>query len=271
MPLMYRDERTASGVLDAPDRGLGLSTASGRLESEIDRAAASDAPVLITGESGLGKVDVARLIHQRSSRASAPFLTLNCAGLPDGLLSSAVFGHMAGSFAGAYSDKPGLLELAHGGSLFLNEVAGTSAGMQDELLRFLDSGDLKRVGAARPHGHGNVRIITGASGDLDHQVRAGTFRRDLCSRLNQIQVTVPPLRERTEDIPRLVHQLLDGYSLMLDAPRLGVSDQAMSALVQSPWRGNVSELQGVLERLVLAAAGPAIELNHLPVEFRSPA
>jgi len=268
---MHRDERTASGVLEAPERALGLSAASRRLKSEIDRAAASDGPVLITGESGLGKVDVARLIHQRSSRASAPFLTLNCAGLPDGLLSSAVFGHIAGSFAGAYSDKPGLLELAHGGSLFLNEIAGTSAGMQDELLRFLDSGDLKRVGAARPHGHGHVRIFTGTSGDLDHQVRAGTFRGDLCSRLKGIHVTVPPLRERTEDIPRLVQQLLDSYSVMLDTPRLGVSDQTMSALVQAPWRGNVSELQGVLERLVLVASGPTIELSHLPLEFRSPA
>src|SRR5579862_1315779 len=168
---------------------------------EIDCAAKSDAKVLITGETGAGKEVVARLIHERSNRSRAPIMTVNCAGLPDSLLESELFGHVRGSFTGAYRDKPGLLELAPGGTVFLDEVGEMSVRMQASMLRFLDTGEIQRIGANRPHARADVRLITATNRDLLSQIAAGSFREDLYFRLNVIRLCLPPLRERTEDVP----------------------------------------------------------------------
>ena len=160
-------------------RLIGRSDAIRTLETDLECAARSDAKVLITGETGVGKEVVARLIHQRSARASAPLVTLNCAGLPDSLLESELFGHVRGSFTGAYRDKPGLLEMAPNGTVFLDEVGEMSTRMQVVLLRFLESGEIQRIGADRSHARVNVRLITATNRDLQAQIAAGGFREDL--------------------------------------------------------------------------------------------
>src|SRR5713226_7296316 len=170
------------------------SEAMQSIEVDIECAARTDAKVLITGETGVGKEVVARLIHQRSGRSAAASVTLNCAGLPDSLLESELFGHVRGSFTGAYRDKPGLLEMAPNGTVFLDEVGEMSPRMQVVLLRFLETGEIQRVGADRSHTRVNVRLITATNRDLHTQIAAGSFREDLYFRLNVIRLCIPPLR-----------------------------------------------------------------------------
>src|SRR6186713_526505 len=189
-------------------RLIGRSPAILALEQEIDSASRSDAKVLITGETGVGKEVVSRLIHHRSSRAAAGLVTLNCAGLPDSLLESELFGHVRGSFTGAYRDKPGLLEMAPNGTVFLDEVGEMSTRMQVVLLRFLESGEIQRVGADRSHTRVNVRMITATNRNLEAEVTNGTFREDLFFRLNVVRLAIPALRERGDDIPALVNYYL---------------------------------------------------------------
>ena len=193
-------------------RLIGRSPAIVALEQEIDSASRSDAKVLITGETGVGKEVVSRLIHHRSSRAAAGLVTLNCAGLPDSLLESELFGHVRGSFTGAYRDKPGLLEMAPNGTVFLDEVGEMSTRMQVVLLRFLESGEIQRVGADRSHARVNVRLITATNRDLQAQINCGAFREDLYFRLNVIRFAIPPLRERVDDVPLLVDHYVTAFS-----------------------------------------------------------
>src|SRR2546425_7742925 len=235
---------------------VGRSEGIRAIATDIECAARSDAKVLITGETGVGKEVVARLIHQRSARMSAPLVTLNCAGLPDSLLESELFGHVRGSFTGAYRDKPGLLEMAPNGTLFLDEVGEMSPRMQVVLLRFLESGEIQRVGADRAHARVNVRLVTATNRDLEAQIAAGNFREDLFFRLNVIRLSIPPLRERAEDIPLLVNYFLHSYRQVHQTPASEVSPEAMEALVAHPWPGNVPELKNVVERIVLKATGP---------------
>src|SRR5688572_14959753 len=198
---------------------IGQSEAIRILQADIECAARSDAKVLITGETGVGKEVVARHIHQRSGRVSGPLLTLNCAGLPDSLLESELFGHTRGSFTGAYRDKPGLLEMAPNGTVFLDEVGEMSPRMQAVLLRFLETGEIQRIGADRSHTRVNVRMITATNRELRTQIEAGAFREDLYFRLNVIRLCIPPLRERTEDIVLLVDHFMDFYSQQHRTPR----------------------------------------------------
>jgi two-component system, NtrC family, response regulator HydG len=249
-------------------RLVGNSEAIRLVEAEADTAARSDAKVLVTGETGVGKEVVARLIHHRSARASAPLVTLNCAGLPDSLLESELFGHVRGSFTGAYRDKPGLLEMAPNGTLFLDEVGEMSTRMQVVLLRFLESGEIQRVGADRSHARVNVRLVTATNRDLEAQVAAGTFREDLYFRLNVIRMRIPPLRDRIEDIPLLARYFLHGYRQQHRAPAVEISTEAMDALLTYRWPGNVRELKNVVERIVLKATGPNVGLSDLPAEVR---
>ena len=188
-------------------RLIGRSEAIRLIEADVECAARSDAKVLITGETGVGKEVVARLIHHRSTRTSTSLVTVNCAGLPDSLLESELFGHARGSFTGAYRDKPGLLEMAPNGTVFLDEVGEMSPRMQAVLLRFLESGEIQRLGADRPHTRVNVRLITATNRDLQSQIIAGAFREDLYFRLNVIRLCIPPLRDRVDDIPLLVESL----------------------------------------------------------------
>jgi len=248
-------------------RLIGRSEAIRSLEAELDAAARSDAKVLITGETGVGKEVVARLIHQRSQRSTASLVTLNCAGLPDSLLESELFGHARGSFTGAYRDKPGLVELASNGTLFLDEVGETSMRMQVVLLRFLETGEIQRIGADRVHTRVNVRLITATNRDLESQIVAGTFREDLFFRLNVVRLSIPPLRERLEDIPLLINYYLNFYCQLHKVPTAEVAADAMDALVAYRWPGNVRELKNVVERVVLRTNGQTVEHADLPSDI----
>jgi transcriptional regulator with GAF, ATPase, and Fis domain len=237
------------------------------VESEIDCAARSDAKILITGETGVGKEVAARLIHQRSQRASAPLVTLNCAGLPDSLLESELFGHVRGSFTGAYRDKPGLLETAPNGTVFLDEVGEMSMRMQVVLLRFLESGEIQRIGADRAHTRVNVRLVTATNRDLAASIAAGSFREDLYFRLNVIRLIIPPLRDRAEDIPLLVQYFLGTFGQVHKVGSAEVTAEAMEILTAYRWPGNIRELKNVVERMVLKAGSQPVRPRDLPPEL----
>jgi transcriptional regulator with GAF, ATPase, and Fis domain len=246
---------------------IGRSEIIQELHTEIACAAPSDAKILITGETGVGKELVARLIHKQSARANAPMVTLNCAGLPDSLLESELFGHVRGSFTGAYRDKPGLLEAARNGTVFLDEVGEMSPRMQVVLLRFLESGEIQRVGADRSHSRVDVRLITATNRDLEKEVTGGGFREDLYFRLNVIRLVIPSLRERTEDIPLLIDHFLYAFATLhrVAAPRLAPA--ALDALVAHRWPGNIRQLKNVIERIVLKSAGRLVEPSDLPADI----
>jgi len=248
-------------------RLIGQSDGIQLLRADIDCAARSDAKVLITGETGVGKEVVSRLIHHRSARASAPLVTLNCAGLPDSLLQSELFGHVRGSFTGAYRDKPGLLEMAPNGTVFLDEVGEMSTRMQVVLLRFLETGEIQRIGSNRSHTRVNVRLVTATNRDLQGHIASGAFREDLYFRLNVIRLCIPPLRERREDIPLLFDHFLDLYGRQHNMPRPEISSPAMDVLMAHRWPGNIRELKNVIERLVLKGTGQPIRPADLPADL----
>jgi transcriptional regulator with GAF, ATPase, and Fis domain len=252
-------------------RLVGRSEAIRTIEADIECAARSDAKVLVTGETGVGKEVIARLIHQKSQRASGPLVTVNCAGLPDSLLESELFGHVRGSFTGAYRDKPGLLEMAPNGTVFLDEVGEMSTRMQVVLLRFLESGEIQRIGADRAHTRVNVRLITATNRDLQSHIATGAFREDLYFRLNVIRLSVPPLRERIDDIPLLVDHFLTSYCQQHGVALPDVSPAAMEALLSHRWPGNIRELKNVVERVVLKITGPVVLPSHLPSDIVRPA
>jgi transcriptional regulator with GAF, ATPase, and Fis domain len=237
------------------------------LEGEVDLAARSDAKVLITGETGVGKEVVARLIHQRSPRQNAGMVALNCAGLPDSLLESELFGHTRGSFTGAYRDKPGLLEMAPNGTVFLDEVGEMTTRMQVVLLRFLETGEIQRVGADRSQTRVNVRLITATNRDLQAEILNGNFREDLYFRLNVVRLAIPPLRERVDDIPALVDYYLTWYCQQHRIAPPMVSSEALDALMAYRWPGNIRELRNVVERIVLKTGGQTVRYADLPPEL----
>jgi transcriptional regulator with PAS, ATPase and Fis domain len=247
---------------------VGRSPAIIGLQQEVDRVARSDAKVLITGESGVGKEIVAKSIHSRGPRAANIFAPVNCAGLPETLLESELFGHVRGSFTGAYRDKPGKLETAHMGTIFLDEVGEMTLRMQGLLLRFLETGEVQKVGAEGSGRHLDVRVIAATNRDLRDMIKLGTFREDLFYRLNVIYIVVPPLRERREDIPLLVAQFLAQFAAQNRSSITTVSPDAMKALTEYSWPGNVRELENVMERLVVTIPGPTIEVDHLSSEIR---
>jgi two-component system, NtrC family, response regulator AtoC len=248
---------------------IGESAAMVGLQQEVDRIARSDAKVLITGESGVGKEIVARSIHTRGPRASNVFAPVNCAGLPETLLESELFGHVKGSFTGAYRDKPGKLETAHNGSIFLDEIGEMTLRMQGLLLRFLETGELQKVGADGGGHHVNVRVIAATNRNLREMINQGTFREDLFYRLNVIHLIVPPLRDRREDIPSLVNHFRERYATLNRSPIATVSPGAMKAMVEYSWPGNVRELENVIERLIVTVQGSVIDVDHLPSEIRA--
>jgi transcriptional regulator with GAF, ATPase, and Fis domain len=248
-------------------RLIGRSDAIRAIEADVECAARSDAKVLITGETGVGKEVVARLIHDRSARSSAPLVAVNCAGLPDSLLESELFGHGRGSFTGAYRDKPGLLEMAPNGTVFLDEVGEMSMRMQVVLLRFLETGEIQRLGADRSHTRVNVRLITATNRDLLGHITQGNFREDLYFRLNVIRIMIPPLRDRAEDIPLLVDHFLHAYGRQHQMATPEMTPGAMEKLVAHRWPGNIRELKNVIERIVLRSDGNAIRPSDLPQEI----
>ena len=245
---------------------LGETEAVRSLHEEITYASRCDAKVLVTGESGVGKEVVARLIHANSARRRAPLVTVNCAALTDTLLETELFGHVRGSFTGAYRDRQGALELAHRGTVFMDEVGETSPRMQGLLLRFLEAGEIQRVGSDAVQSRVDVRVIAATNRHLVDSVAAKTFREDLYYRLNVIHIRVPSLRERREDIPAFLDFFLDQFSRQYIVNKPMLSPPALALLTEYAWPGNVRELKNIVERLVVRATDTPIELRDLPLE-----
>src|SRR5712692_6832464 len=246
---------------------LGNSVAFRRVIELARRVAPTDASVLVTGESGVGKELIAQFIHQHSRRSSRPFVAVNCAALPEPLLESEMFGHRKGAFTGAIRDKPGLLETASGGTLLLDELVEMSKPIQAKLLRVIQDGIVRRVGSETTDAVVNVRFIAATNGDPEAAVRAGALREDLYYRLRVVPIHVPPLRERPEDIPLLAEYFLSTYWVRhrsKGAPFPKLTEQALRALCASPWRGNVRELQNAIEHVaVITEPGAAIGADDL--------
>jgi transcriptional regulator with PAS, ATPase and Fis domain len=247
---------------------VGISKSILQVEEEVSYAAGSHAKVLITGESGVGKEIVARMLHERSSRSQARLVVINCAGVPDSLLESELFGHVRGSFTGAHADRQGLLEYGHGGTVFLDEVGEMSPRMQAMLLRFLETGEIQRVGSDRRLPQVDVRVITATHRRLIENVADRTFREDLYYRLNVVHIEVPPLRERREDVSLLLHHFLTIFSDLHKRPLPMVTPEALGCLTAYDWPGNVRELRNVSERIALQCRTGTITMDLLPVEIR---
>jgi DNA-binding NtrC family response regulator len=247
---------------------LGESAAIVSLRREIEAAARTDAKVLVLGETGAGKEVVARLIHDMSSRAARSFVAVNCSGIPETLLESELFGHTRGSFTGAYRDKPGLVRQADRGTLFLDELGEMSLRMQAVLLRFAETGEIQTIGVDGVTGRSDVRLITATNRNLRERIDAGLFREDLYFRLNIIQIHVPPLRERAEDVLLLLQHYLRRASEThrLHCPEL--TPDAEQLLVAYAWPGNVRELKNLTERLVVREWDRPITAEDLPIEIR---
>src|SRR5213083_218195 len=248
---------------------LGTSAPFRRVIELARRVAPTDASVFITGESGSGKELVAQFIHQHSRRSSRPFVAINCAALPEGLLESEMFGHRKGAFTGAVRDKPGLLEMANGGTLFLDELIEMSKPIQAKLLRAIQDGVVRRVGSERTDAVVNVRFIACTNCNPEEALRSGQLREDLYYRLRVVPIQVPPLRSRPDDIPLLATHFLAYYwrrHRESDAPLPKLSETAVRELRSRPWKGNVRELQNVIEHLVvLLRPGADVQPEDIPV------
>jgi len=248
---------------------VGISRPMQEIFDTIRQAATADFPVLIGGESGTGKELVANAIHNESRRQGGPFVPVSCGALPETILESELFGHVRGAFTGAIRDKKGRFELAHGGTLFLDEVGELSPAMQVKLLRVLQEKRFEKVGGERTI-QVDVRIIAATNRDLRAMVRAGAFREDLYYRLAVVSIRLPPLRERREDIPHLVQQVLADVRQEYGKPIERVADDAMDRLLRYPWPGNVRELINALQSASVRCTGDTIQLAHLPPEIRDP-
>ena len=221
----------------------------------MEKVATTDATVLLSGETGTGKDLVARAIHYAGVRKSGRFVAQNCGALPDTLLESELFGHKRGAFTGAHEDKKGLFELAHNGTIFLDEIGETNPSMQVRLLRVLQDGEVRPLGASDVR-KVDVRVIAATNRDLRKMVQEGAFREDLYYRLRVVEITIPPLRDRREDIPVLAHHFLEDANKRMNRSIKGFTNAVMDRLVAQQWSGNVRELQNEIERIV-ALAGDA--------------
>jgi DNA-binding NtrC family response regulator len=247
----------------APDVFAGTSTAMRAIGETLQTVAPTDVPVLITGESGTGKELVARALHQRGARCNGPFIAINCAGLPDNLIESELFGHVRGAFTGAIADRPGAFQSAAGGTLFLDEIGDLSPKGQGDLLRVLEDGLFRPVGGTRPL-RADVRIVAATNRDLSTFANAGRFREDLLYRLNIVEIHLVPLRERTEDIPALAVAFNNHFSARHGRRRKHLSPGFLTALSRHPWPGNVRQLRNLMERLVVTVRDPELRKEHAP-------
>ena len=241
---------------------IGESAPLKHILFKIDQVAPTDSSVLILGETGTGKELVAQAIHNRSPRKDRPLVKVNCAALSPMLIESELFGHEKGSFTGAHQKKRGRFEIAHGTSLFLDEIGELPLELQAKLLRVVQSGEFERIGSSRTRKM-DVRIIAATNKDLDAEVDKGRFRKDLLYRLNVFPITVPPLRARTDDIPLLVNWFLQKYGKKLGKPIKRISKETLAYLKQYPWMGNVRELENTIERAVINARGTAVEIRDI--------
>jgi len=242
---------------------VGRSGAMAKLFETVRKLSMVKSNVLITGESGTGKELFARAIHYNGLTREKPFVPVNCGGIPENLVESELFGHRRGAFTGATSDRTGYFEAADGGTLFLDEVSTLPLAVQSSLLRALETKVVVPVGDTRPRSV-DVRIIAASNQDLDEMVARGEFREDLLYRLNVVKLSLPPLRSRKEDIPLLAHHFLEKYTREMNKHVTGVSNGAMRALLGYEWKGNVRELENVIERAVIFAEGEQLGVQHLP-------
>lgn len=245
---------------------VGDSDAIQKVYSLIEKVADSDSTVLVLGESGTGKELVARTIHYNSPRSDKPLVPINCGAIPESLLESELFGHEKGAFTGAYSARAGRFELAHGGTIFLDEIGDMSPSLQVKLLRVLQERQFERVGGTKTI-KVDVRVITATNQDLEKAVAEKKFREDLYYRINVIPITIPPLRERIGDIPLLAKHFSEVFSKKKGKKIDGISDEAMSLLVSYHWPGNVRELENMIERLAVLKREGIINVSDLPEKF----
>jgi DNA-binding NtrC family response regulator len=254
-------------TLELPPLPAGLvadSAAMQRVLRTVRLVAKADAPILIAGESGVGKEVIARLIHDWSMRGGGPMVAVNCAGLPDALVESELFGHTKGAFSGASAARQGYFRAANGGTLFLDEIGDFPLHLQAKLLRALELHEFAPVGSDRAV-HVDVRVLAATNRDLERAVREGQFREDLYYRLNVVELLVPALRERREDIPALVRVLASGFT----GTAVRLSPQALQCLLAHPWPGNVRELRNAIQRACLLCRGDVILPEHLPPKLQS--
>ena len=270
---LQRAERLAAEnrLFSFPDRPKFIATAASMVPvlDAITRIAPSDANVLITGEHGTGKEVVALTIHALSFRASRPLVAVNAGGLAEGVFESELFGHVKGAFTDARTDRIGRFELADGGTIFLDEIGNVPLRQQSKLLRVLESGEIERVGSSRSK-HVDVRLISATNSDLQAACKDGTFREDLLFRLNTVEVHLPSLRDRREDIPVLALHFLSHYSSRYRRPVRGIDPLALQSLIQYSWPGNVRELEHTLERAVLMCRGEQIQPADLGLGLQRP-
>jgi DNA-binding NtrC family response regulator len=263
------DRRTGRAVRPVESVGhgandlLGESAGMREVMRLIDRAASCDTPILLVGESGTGKELLARALHRKSLRAAGPFLALNCSAIPEALLESELFGYRRGAFTDARNDHAGLFQSAQGGTIFLDEIGDMAPALQGKLLRVLQEKEVHPLGAPAPVAT-DVRVITATHRDLTALVAEGRFREDLLYRINVIEVRVPPLRERPDDLEPLVRHLLHKHGAKVGRADGAVSDEAMAAIRRHSWPGNVRELENVIERALVLGAGPVVTLDDLP-------
>src|SRR6266851_317315 len=260
---LRREIRRLTGL----DNIIGQSPKMRAICDMIQTVAPQTSRVLITGESGTGKELVARAIHENSSRAQAPFITINCGAFPETLLESELFGYMKGAFTGANENRQGLFQAAHGGTLFLDEIGNMGLPMQVKLFRVLQEGKVRPVGSNEEY-EIDVRVIAATNKDLDKAIAAREFREDLYYRLSVIPIQLPPLRERRDDIPLLARAFLERFRKSMEKPVEGISPEAMSLLESYDWPGNVRELENTLERSVALETGNMISVNVLPEKIQ---
>jgi len=256
----------APGTTDAANELIGRSAALARVQRMIDAAAAYDASVLVTGESGCGKELVVRRIHQLGARRDRPFVAINCAAIPDTLIESELFGYRRGAFTGADRHKTGLFEAADGGTLFLDEINNAPMALQAKLLRVLQDGQFYPAGATEPV-RVDVRVIAATNVPLPALVDKGEFRKDLYYRLSVMEIDIPPLRERRDDIPLLAMHFLDRHSRRLGKPASGITPGVLAALMQHDWPGNVRELENLVQRMLILSPDDCIDVDTLPAHL----
>ncbi len=262
-----REKRAKGGDKTRIENIVGRSGSMLEVYKLVARVAPSMSTVLVSGESGTGKELVARAIHTHSPRAQGPFVAVNCTALTESLLESELFGHSRGAFTGAMANKRGLFEEAQGGTLFLDEIGDVSPKMQAQLLRVLQEGEIRRVGATDSI-QIDVRIVAATNRDLEEEVRVGRFREDLYFRINVVTIQLPPLRERPDDVPLLVDHFLNKYAAREQQKDAGVSVEAMALLQAHDWPGNVRELENVIERALALAKDGVILPSDLPPELQ---
>jgi DNA-binding NtrC family response regulator len=249
---------------------VGKSRQLAEILALVKKIAPTDSPVFIEGESGTGKELVANIIWHYSRRNELPFIALNCATLSENLIESELFGHEKGAFTSAYQTKHGIVEVADNGTLFLDEIGELPPGLQAKLLRFLDSGEFRRIGSNKTL-KVDVRVMAATNKDMRQLVKTGAFREDLYYRLNVISISLPPLRERREDIPELAAFFLKKYSSKMSKPVSGFRADAMETLAGYNWPGNVRELENVVERAVILCDDSIIEKGDLSISATAPA